>query len=1416
MKLQKLLVAVWLLLGGANAYAQQPLNLCCHPEDIRNWQPGTNRDDAFNVSKVPLARRFKETSPMRANSSQNYGGEICNSTILYPTCSLCPSQGEINNFLGYQPTYWQYMDKLVYWAGAASEGIINIPPAGSTDAAHAQGVKSLGNIFFPPKAFGGEERWVREMLTKENGKYIFAEKLYQLCKYFNFDGWFINEETGGSTESEWIAFFKEFYAAAEKDGNTTVELQWYNASRMPNVPILNTHANTSQFIEYGAVQSYLSYASHLKCTPEQTLSKIYAGVQCVWSGHTGWMGDLDRAMPAARNHVASLDLFCPEVKIWESIAKQAFKSPSQNNGATAHRIGKNVFENDEDMWVNFESDPSVSSSSSWKGVSSRVLERSAITSMPFLSDMGVGNGKYRFVEGVKQGEADWYHSGMQSVLPTWRWWIENKGDLKVSIDWDDAYNVGSSFKIAGTLSQGDHLMRLYKTQIQVTNGGVYRVVYKSNANFTLEAKLSTSSSTTPSHTLRPSNTTTINGWTVAEFNLSELNNQTIYMLALNLKADAQIANFSMNLGQVAVLPANYLPTAVQINNLKTTSELGNNKGDIRVSWEYDWNENFDHFDIYFKSETGTRKLIGQTRGQGFYIPTFVRNAQDNFVDVDVVPVMKTGKQQAPQTLKVNYPAPTAPTVTFTCSPKSYCVVGERVSLTANATGVVESYRWTLPEGLKLAEGSSLEAATINVVATTPGKKVVTLAATNNVGTSTTSLEALDVFASQTETREVHNVVHNKRIDYVSGYTNSRETPANIIDGVENPISTSKKWCNISADNEVVFDCQGVYRMYGFKIFDGNSGPEKGVDQIDRYTIEVSMDKQTWTKVVDREGVDNISIKEDHISPVKGRYIRLRPHVNGTLRIWEFQAFGKSDNNMALTLTPKVDMNAEETRNLTVRYHLNGDAKAAQFTCNATVNNSNITIGTITDNPSDSTFTIPVTAAKIIGTSTIQLRVDNGGVYKEAIIEVSINSTSQPNVLSRQTATVYKYNENYSYTADKTEYTIKGLTDGNYEVNALESKIQDASLYTDDVHAIFTAPNDGWNLSKIKISIPALNQGLNEDGETYDFVNKDIKIAVGNDLNNLEVVHTFANLSDVSTLEYIFPEYRKAKYLAIRCNVNPLYMASLAEVEAYEQYAEVIPVISPLTITNWTHDVLVEAQPANSHANGVLDTEGWAFYTTGIQSNGAIAGDSRIVRTRKGIEFLLADYAQNNAAVVKPYKRCTLNIAEPVACEEVYILAASSNGGATLQISMTYDDNTTSASHNIRPLDWYSDRSDNKDAVYGLGRIKVGSSNYYNNNQLDGRLKFRIYEFTLPADKSKKVKSINVYSNNYASNLWGTVLAVSRKGPGVATGITDVNAAETSTKVVGIYSLDGMKLNAPVKGINIFKYADGTTKKVMIQ
>ena len=48
----------------------------------------------------------------------------------------------------------------------------------------------------------------------------------------------------------------------------------------------------------------------------------------------------------------------------------------------------------------------------------------------------------------------------------------------------------------------------------------------------------------------------------------------------------------------------------------------------------------------------------------------------------------------------------------------------------------------------------------------------------------------------------------------------------------------------------------------------------------------------------------------------------------------------------------------------------------------------------------------------------------------------------------------------------------------------------------------------------------------------------------------------------------------------------------------------------------------------------------------------------------------------------------------------------------------------------------------------------------------------------------------------------------------ATGINDVTNT-TDAKEVSRYTVDGQQLSAPTKGLNIVKYSDGTTRKVMM-
>lgn len=681
-------------------------------------------------------------------------------------------------------------------------------------------------------------------------------------------------------------------------------------------------------------------------------------------------------------------------------------------------------------------------------------------------------------------------------------------------------------------------------------------------NASVEVKLSTTSSVNPDVTLSAPKTTTKNGWTVAEYDLSSLNGKTIYMIGLNVKAKFTVYDYELSLGELSVLPANYAPAAVEVKNLATTSTLGNVQGDARLTWDFDYTADFDHFDIYKENEDGTRTMVGQTRDEAFYVPTFQRKDNEAYVKFIVTPVMKDMRQQKGKSIVLDYPQATAPVVSFTIS-NSYLKVGESATITANGTGNPTAFNWTLPEGLKLADGSSLTSQTIKVVAQKVGKQRVTVDVTNAIGTSTTSSNILDVMTEE-EYKKIYNVVYQKKVLGYSGSTNYKEVPDKIIDGVTNPTSASDKWCNVSADNWVTFDLQSVYRIYSFKIFDGNAGPESGVDQIDSYQILLSEDNEHWTTVVDTYNRQKESIKTDYIAPMRARYVKLVPHVNGILRIWEFEVYGKKDNSMKLsTLTNNVTMNAGESYNINVTYDLGeGATKADKFECVATSKNGNVTIGTIKENVKKNTFVIPVTAKQRIGDDVVTIRVVNGDDYEEIAVQVEVDATTQPNVLKGKTAEVRHYENDYSFEAAFKKYDVSGLTDGNKVDEAL-SEIEAPSTHRDDVWVIFTAPEGKqWDLAKVVVNIPNENYAENDNNE-MNYVNKDVKIAVGDDLTRMNTAKTFSGLKKVSELSYIFPESVKTKYLAVICNLYVYSLPSMAEVSAYEQFAD------PTAINNAT-------------------------------------------------------------------------------------------------------------------------------------------------------------------------------------------------------------------------------------------------------
>ncbi len=313
MNIKKIVGALLCSLAVTTAFAQQPYGGCWHPDYIKDWTPEKDPDAKFNRSTVKLQPRI-EGDNIKAHQYQFPEGQVAACLTMNPMCSMTPSQGA-NNFIGYNPTYWQYIDMVIWWGGSAGEGIIVPPSASVIDACHMNGVKILGNVFFPPQAYSGDPEWVEQMLTKEGNTYPYAEKMYEIAKYYGFDGWFINEETYASTASDWVEWIKYFYQCTEADGNHDMYIQWYDASMYVNnaLDIMMANPNTSFFANYGSagkvtIEQNRSRMENAGVDMDAFFEKLYSGIEQAQGGLTGNAQNLQACFPKT-GHASSMQIF---------------------------------------------------------------------------------------------------------------------------------------------------------------------------------------------------------------------------------------------------------------------------------------------------------------------------------------------------------------------------------------------------------------------------------------------------------------------------------------------------------------------------------------------------------------------------------------------------------------------------------------------------------------------------------------------------------------------------------------------------------------------------------------------------------------------------------------------------------------------------------------------------------------------------------------------------------------------------------------------------------------------------------------------------------------------------------------------------------------------------------------------------
>ena len=602
--------------------SDQPFASYWFPLEILSWSPSTDPDAPYNRSGVPLKNKFVDSITV-VNPNARVNEARVNPLSAFAPTSDNPSQGSLNiNY--YSFNYWQYVDRLVFWGGSAGEGIILAPNPTLIDAAHRNGVKILGNVFFPPVVYGGQFQWVNDFLQKDGDTFPVADKLIEAAEYYGFDGWFINQETaGGNTQTaidmrEFMIYFQE---------NSDLEIEWYDAMTESGVVSWQNQLNSlndwyfqwgdtlvseTMFLNFWWSASGLSNSRTLAQSLNRSEYELFAGIDVEANGYNtsiNWSAPFPNGLP----HVTSLGIYRPD---WCYNTSTSFS---------------NYYDRSSIFWVGWNNDPSnTTTANSWKGIANYIPAFTTVTEVSFVTNFCVGQGYDYYINGEKLSypelsTAGWNNLSLQDVLPTWRWIVQSSGTkLTPGFDFRDAYYGGNCLKISGDLTS-DNLIKLYSTSCLVSSDTKIDLAFKTGTVGSTNMKIGLAFESDPStFNYFDVGSTASSDWNLRTIDLGAHSGQKISVIAIFFTGGFG-TGYEMKVGRLSLyngtIDVPNPPTNLYVENKAAESGFVT----LRLRWQHSTSE-FYYYNIFRRNQDSSLTYLGGTANNAYFVP-FVKYEQ---------------------------------------------------------------------------------------------------------------------------------------------------------------------------------------------------------------------------------------------------------------------------------------------------------------------------------------------------------------------------------------------------------------------------------------------------------------------------------------------------------------------------------------------------------------------------------------------------------------------------------------------------------------------------------------------------------------------------------------------------------------------------------------------------------------------
>jgi endo-beta-N-acetylglucosaminidase D len=575
-------------------------------DELKQWTSSGPTASTDLIATVNLAPRF-------TNPATQFNPALSNDMkIAY----LPDGMNNFGNYFGeqsqfnlYNFTHWAYIDKLIWFGGTASQ-TVQLPSSPWTNAAHKNGVKVFGNVFFAPTAFGGSTATLTNFLEQDlGGNFVVIPKMIAMMQYYNFDGWFINQETATNATTALLMqdFLRDLTTQAEVLGK---EVMWYDAMRLSgavgwqnrlnanNSPFVQDDQDTNGTFETRVSSSiFINFFWSSSTFPNSSRTRanligrssfdVFTGVD-IWPGRnqsnfeTNGNNFMTNLHENATTPFTSLGIFAPNC-IYNNAVYSNF-----NNDATDFM---SFYDAENRLFGGDDRNPGVVDAAGYKGLSNWIPETSVISNIPFTTNFSTGHGTKKFTNGAQTSAESWHNMNEQDILPTWQFAFSENGLLTASWDFESAYEKGNSLKVSGFLPPDTPIdLMLYKTNL-IPSGDAISValMHKSSTN-SPNPKLLVVYTDEPNqkYEFPIVDVVSLNGWKFGEsVGSADFPPREIASIGLRFQSITDIPNYEINIGEIRIDEI-FLSTTSQTKSKNYVTVSYPSRSDASVLFNINW------------------------------------------------------------------------------------------------------------------------------------------------------------------------------------------------------------------------------------------------------------------------------------------------------------------------------------------------------------------------------------------------------------------------------------------------------------------------------------------------------------------------------------------------------------------------------------------------------------------------------------------------------------------------------------------------------------------------------------------------------------------------------------------------------------------------------------------------------------